>query len=322
MRPGGSCFQWMSYIADMQDVHLASFDLNLLVALDALLGEKNVTRAASRIGITQSACSHALARLRALTGDEILVRGPAGMVPTVRAEAMAAPVRHALDDMKRALAPPRPFDPRTASLRFVMGSSDHVELALLPRVVARLAREAPGIELRALVAGDEPSALLAGTLDLAFAPLRPVDERSGVHARKLFDDRFVCVVRKGHALAGKKLTLARFVAASHALIAPRGTEGGFVDDALARMGMRRRVAVALPHFLVAPHIVANSDLVLTLAARIAAVLVEPLGLAVLTPPAELGLEGFVVSASWHERTHGDPARRWVREVIAEEAAMI
>jgi DNA-binding transcriptional LysR family regulator len=245
------------------------------------------------------------------------------MVPTTRAEAMTAPVRRALEDVGRVLAPPRAFEPRTASLRFVIATSDYVELALLPRVVARLAREAPRIELRVLTAGDEPSATLAaGGIDLAIAPLMPADARSGVHARKLFDDRFVCVVRKDHPLAGKKLTLARFAGASHALISPRGTEGGFVDDALTKLGMRRHVALALPHFLVAPHIVAASDLVLTLAARIASVLVRPLGLVALAPPVELGLEGFTVSASWHDRTHGDPARRWVRELIAEEATAI
>src|SRR5271156_1276716 len=108
----------MPYILDMHDLHLGSIDLNLLVVLDALLRERNVTRAASRIGITQSAASHALARLRALTGDELLVRGPAGMVPTTRAESMAGPVRRALEDMGRVLAPHAAFDPGTASLRF------------------------------------------------------------------------------------------------------------------------------------------------------------------------------------------------------------
>lgn len=307
----------------MHEMHLGAFDLNLLVALDALLGERNVTRAASRLGITQSAASHALARLRLLTGDELLVRAHGGMVPTVRAEGMAAPVRRALEDALRVLMPSTAFEPRTASLRFFIGTSDYAELVLLPRVVARLAKEAPGIDLRVVVAADEPSVLLASNaIDLAISPLRPVDDRAGVYARKLFDERFVCVVRKDHPFAGKKLTLARFAAASHALISPRGAEGGFVDDALARKGMRRRVAVALPHFLAAPHIVAASDLVLTVAARVAAVLAGPLGLALLTPPAELGLEGFTVSASWHERTHQDPARRWVRDLIAEEAAAI
>jgi DNA-binding transcriptional LysR family regulator len=313
----------MTYILVMHDVHLGSIDLNLLVALDALLAERNVTRAAARVGITQSAMSHTLARLRGLTGDELLVRGPTGMTPTLRADAIATPVRRALDEIARALSPPRPFDPASAQLRVVIGTTDYVELLLLPHVVARLAREAPGVELRVRSLRDELHGPLAsGAIDLGIGLLRPPDERPGVYARKLFDERFVCVVRRRHPLAGKKLTLARFAAASHALIAPRGLEGGYVDDALARLGLRRRVAIAVPHFLIAPHIVAASDLVLTLAGRVADLLAKPLDLAVLAPPRELDLAPFTMSAAWHERTHEDPGQRWVRELIVSEAAAL
>jgi DNA-binding transcriptional LysR family regulator len=299
---------------------LGGVDLNLLVALDALLAERSVTRAATRIGVTQSAMSHSLARLRALTGDELLVRGREGMMPTVRGDGLARPVRQALEDIARALAPPVPFDPATARARVVIGTSDYGELVLLPRVVARLAREAPGFDLR-IVTLSEPMAepLAAGSIDLAIAPFRPGDEKPGIYAKRLFDDGFVCVVRQGHPLADKKLTLARFVAAAHALIAPRGREGGTVDAALERLGMQRRVAVAVPHFLIAPHVVAASDLLLTLARRVADVLARPLGLAILAPPPELRLEGFTMSSAWHERTHGDPAQRWLRNVLVEEA---
>jgi DNA-binding transcriptional LysR family regulator len=156
-------------------------------------------------------------------------------------------------------------------------------------------------------------------VDLLLTPVFAADVRAGIYTRKLFDERFVCVVRRGHPLAGKKLTVARYVAASHALISPRGKEGSLTDDALARMGLSRRVAVTVPHFLVAPHIVAQSDLVLTLPARIADMLAAPLGLVLLQPPPELGLEGFTMSAVWHERTHGDAAQRWMRDFFAEVA---
>jgi DNA-binding transcriptional LysR family regulator len=313
----------MLYIHIMQEMHLGSVDLNLLVVLDALLVERNVTRAAARVGITQSAASHALARLRSLTGDELLVRGKDGMVPTPRGEGLAAPVRKALDEIARALAPPGAFDPATAKGRVVLGTSDYGELVLLPRVYARLAREAPRIDLRVLtLPADMAAPLASGAVDLAIAPLRPEDERPGIYGKKLFEERFVCVVRNGHPLATKKLTIARFAAAPHALIAPRGTDGGFVDDALARLGLKRRVAIAVPHFLVAPHLVASSDLILTLAERVARVLAAPLGLTVLAPPSELALERFTMSAVWHERTHGDPTQRWVRDLLVAEAAAI
>jgi DNA-binding transcriptional LysR family regulator len=304
----------------MHDLHLASLDLNLIVALDALIEERSVTRAADRVGITQSAMSHALARLRTLTGDALLVRGSGAMVATARAEALAPPIRRALDEVARALRSPGPFDPKTARQKVRIYTSDYGEVVLLPGVVRRLQRDAPGIDLRLGAHVDDHVGVLgSGAVDLVIAPVRPRDEAPGIFSKKLFDETFVCVVRKGHPLAAKKLTLARFAAASHALIAPRGKEGSFVDDALAKLGLSRRVAVTVPHFLVAPHVVADSDLVLTLAARVAALFANPLGLAVLRLPPELGLEGFTMSALWHERTQIDPAQRWVREVFFEVA---
>jgi DNA-binding transcriptional LysR family regulator len=306
----------------MNEVHLGGFDLNLLVALDALLAERSVTRAAGRIGITQSAASHALARLRKLTGDELLVRGRDGMVPTTRAEVMRAPLRRALEDITGTLSSPCAFDPKTARVRVFIGASDYAELVLLPGIMARLVREAPGVELRVLTPGQDPaSELAAGKLDLVIMPLTPGAEAQGIRGRQLLRDRFVCIVRRGHLLAKKKtLSLSSFAGAAHALISPWGMEGGYVDDALARLGLHRKVAVAVPHFLVAPHIVASSDLLLTVAERVADVVAGPLGLAVLAPPQELGLTGFTLSILWHERTHDDPARRWIRDVIIDEGS--
>ena len=124
-------FQWMRYITAMNEVHLGGFDLNLLVALDALLAEGSVTKAAVRIGVTQSAASHTLSRLRKLTGDELLVRSRDGMVPTIRAEAMRGPLRRALDELTGTLSFPRSFDPKTARVRAFIGASDYAELVLL-----------------------------------------------------------------------------------------------------------------------------------------------------------------------------------------------
>jgi DNA-binding transcriptional LysR family regulator len=307
----------------MQPLHLASLDLNLLVALDALLEERNVTRAAERTGVTQSAMSHALARLRALVGDPLLVRGKSGMVATVRAEALSLPIRRALEGIVHALESPEPFEPKTARLSVRIATSDYGELVLLPKLVRRLEHEAPHIDLRLIPhSGDSVGPLVEGTVDLVVAPVRPGDEVQGVLAKKLFDESFVCIVRRGHPLAKKKLTVARFAAASHALIAPRGREGSVADDSLARLGLSRRVAVTLPHFLVAPHVVAESDLVLVLAARVASQLARPLGLVVLAPPKELGLTGFRMSALWHERTRHDPAHLWVRELFTDVAKQI
>lgn len=307
----------------MSDVHLGTFDLNLLLALDALLTERSVTRASARIGVTQSAASHALARLRKLTGDELLVRGRDGMVPTLRAEAMGAPLRRALEDIRGTLSPPRAFEPKAARLRVFIGTSDYAELVLLPGIMARLGREAPGVELRVVALRDDPgSDLASGKLDVVLMPPPlPSEEGPSIHYLQVLSERFVCVARRDHPLAKKRaLTLSRFAAASHALISPWGMEGGLVDDALARLGLQRRVTVALPHAMVAPHVVASSDLLLTMPERVARVLAPPLGLVVLEPPPELLLTGFAISMLWHERTDGDLARRWLRDVIVAEAA--
>jgi DNA-binding transcriptional LysR family regulator len=311
----------MWYMVTMNDVHLGTFDLNLLLALDALLSERSVTRASARIGVTQSAASHALARLRRLTGDELLVRGRDGMVPTIRAEAMREPLRRALEDIRGTLSPQPAFDPKTARLRVYIGTTDYAELVLFPGVMARLGREAPGVELRVVALREEPgSDLASGKLDVALMPPIPNERGQGIRRQQILEERFVCVARREHPLAKKKaLTLSGFAGASHALISPWGTEGGFVDDALARLGLQRRVTLALPHAMVAPHIVASSDLLLTMPERVARVLAPPLDLVLIEPPRELLLTGFTLDILWHERTHGDPARRWLRDVIVTEA---
>jgi DNA-binding transcriptional LysR family regulator len=170
--------------------------------------------------------------------------------------------------------------------------------------------------------GQDPASELAvGKLDFVLMPWTPGDEAQGIRGRQLFRDRFVCIARRAHPLAKKKtLSLSSFTGAAHALVSPWGTEGGYVDDALARLSLQRKVAVAVPHFLVAPHIVASSDLLLTVAERVAEVVAGPLGLVVLAPPRELELTGFDLSILWHERTHEDPARRWLRDVIVAEAS--
>jgi DNA-binding transcriptional LysR family regulator len=315
----------MLFIVIMQDVHhlqLGAIDLNLLVVLDALLAERHVTRAAARVGLTQSAASHALARLRGLLGDPLLIRGPTGaMLPTARADALAPALRAALAGLQAALRGEAPFDPATARRTFRIATTDYAELILLPPLVAVLAREAPGCDLWVHAVADDPAAALAaGSYDCAVAVWRGRGWPAGIYERKLFDDGFTCVVRRGHPLARQRLTLARYQAQSHLLIAPRSTSGSYVDDALAALGRSRRIAVAVPHFLVAPHVIASSDLIVTLAARIARAFIAPLGLVALAPPLEL--PGFTSSLVWHERTQRDPGQRWLRDRLTAVSAAL
>lgn len=305
----------------MHDVHLEGLDLNLLVALRALLTERHVTRAAARVGLSQPAMSHALARLRELLGDPLLVRTPSGMRPTPRAETMRAPLERALEDIGRLIASPAPFDPRLSTRKFRIATNDYMELVLFPRLLRRLWAEAPNVDVRIINLDAHANEHLAeGGLDIAMGvvgQLANADSPRGIRSQDLVSDSFVCVVREGHPVVKRRLSLDDFVALPHALVAPRGEGGSVVDSALARIGKKRRVAVEIPHFLVAPHVVRETDLVLTLAARIAISLAPLLGLRQLAPPLEL--PGFTMSMVWHERQHVDPAHVWLRDLIATVA---
>jgi DNA-binding transcriptional LysR family regulator len=305
----------------VHDLDLAAIDLNALVVLDALLAERHVTRAAAKVGLSQSAVSHALARLRALLGDPLLVRGPRGaLVATPRAEAIAPALRQALDGVRTAIRGEPRFDPATVRRSFRIGTGDYAELILLPRLVARLAREAPGVDLWVVpVPDDTAAALAAGAIDLAIGVWGAPSWPAGLYQRGLFDEDFRCVVRAGHPATAQRLTLARFCELDHLLVAPRGTPGGTVDNQLAALGRTRRVAVRVPHFLIAPHVIAASDLVVTIATRLARLYAEPLGLELIAPP--LDLPPFTVSMVWHERAHHDPGHRWLRERLVEVGAI-
>lgn len=298
----------------MNGVHLGGIDLNLLVAFDALLAERSVTRAARRIGLTQPAMSHALGRLRDLLDDPILVRSGSGMMATARAEALEEPIRRALREIDDALRTGPTFDPKTSTRTFTLAIGDYGELIVLPPLLARLAREAPGIDLRVLPIPEDYGRLVEdGTVDLVVNPIA-AQLPAGLVKQKLFDETFVCLVRKGHR-AARKLDLSTFVALPHALIAPRGRAGGFVDDALAQKGLTRRIALTVPHFLVAPLVVASSDLILTVPERVARTFVGMAPLQILEPP--LPLRGFSTYQVWHERRRTDPAHAWLRSLIAE-----
>lgn len=287
-----------------------------LVALNALLEERSVSRAARRLGVTQSAMSHALARLRERFDDPLFVRAGHGLVPTARAEAMAPRLSLGLSELERAVTEAEPWSPLSAKRSFRLDITDYGELLLLPPLLARLAREAPGVDLRVTRAGDGSEALTRGDVELMVGVLG-AGQPAGLRGRALFRDRFVCVMREGHPLADQPLTVERFAEARHALIAPRGTPGGIVDTALAKLGLERRVALTVPHFLAAPYIVAGSDLVLTLAERVARALAAHLPLLIVEPP--LDLPTFTTSLFWHERLDLDPGHQWMRGLLVEVA---
>jgi len=299
---------------------LAGVDLNLLLVLDALLQEGNVTRAGRRLGLSQSATSHALARLRRLLDDPILVRTPQGMAPTPRAAALAAPVRGALEQLERSLHPPRPFDPRRSSRSFTLALEDAGQVGLLPLLAERLEREAPGVNLHVHPAGTASAAqgLAAGSIDLALTVSpRP---REGFHAKAVFSTPYVCVVRKDHPEVGRRLSLDRFTRLGHVVFGGAGSIDPEIDRALRARSRTRRATLEVPSLLPIPWLVARSDLVATVPALLLGLDRERLPLARHRPP--LPLDPTSGSLVWHERTHHDSAHAWLREVVEDACRVL
>jgi DNA-binding transcriptional LysR family regulator len=241
-----------------------------------------------------------------------------GLVPTPHALALEEPVARAIRSLEGTFLARPSFDPRTARRRFVIAASDYVEIILLPGLISRLAEDAPGVDLfvRAVEGGADDE-LRSGEIDLVFGVLWGGVEGAGPRWARLLDDDFVCMMRAGHPLAHGDLDVARFVSARHAFIAPRGRPGGPVDDALAALGLARRVPLAVPHFLVAPHVVARTDLVLTIARRIAETFAGMLPLAIVEAP--LALPTFTIGMHWGERNDADPGHAWLRQHLLEAA---
>jgi DNA-binding transcriptional LysR family regulator len=306
----------MDSIQFMQQVNLSAIDLNLLVVLEALLSTRSTTQAGRLVSLSQPATSHALARLRDLLGDPLLVRSGRSLVPTPFADGLLERVQAALRAVSSALEVPTPFDPRASRRLFEIGSGDYVASVLAPPLSAHLARHAPHIDLfyKPVTAGGTES-LLRGDVELVIAPQQ--DSR-GIVVEELFRDSFVCLVRAGHPLGRARLTLDRFCEMGHVLVAPGGlTRSGIVDGALSKIGRERRVAVTVPHFLVAPLVVARSDLVLTLAGKVAQSVAPQLGLRILQPP--LKLDPFDISMHWHKRLDRDPAHMFLRDAVRAAA---
>lgn len=290
-------------------------ELELLRLFDYLARERHVTRAAQRAGITQPAMSRALGRLRDLFGDPLFVRGPRGVVPTARAEALVVEVREVLA-RARSLTRPAELDPATLERTFVLGTTDFIESTLLPRLARRVAALAPRVRLVSRPLGrDAPELLASGRLDLLITPRAGMP--SEALTQHLFDDGFVCAVRADHPRVQKRLSLSTFVELSHVLIAPRGEPGGPVERALGERGLSRHVAVETSSFLAAPVLVAETDLVLTGPKRVLEPLAERFGLALFAPPLELGT--FPVHQGFHPRAQSDAAHAWLRGLVVEAA---
>jgi DNA-binding transcriptional LysR family regulator len=317
----------MSSAHETADLH--RIDLNLLVALDALTRERSVTKAAERAGVTQSAMSHTLRRLRELFDDPLLVRGRGGMLLTPRAEALAVPLRSGLLTLARSLANPEPFDPAHAKRTFRMVSPDLFDALVLPTLLQRLTQEAPDIDLGVVPTPKRlADGLETGDVDLAIYPVLlapdPFDLGTEVdpelQTRTLFQDSFRCFARGGHpALSGRRLTRKAYASLKHVLVSPGGEGPGVVDRALEAEGLQRRIALRVPHFATALEVIRQSDLVLTAPASLAQLCTAA---ELASRPAPIDLPNHAITMLWHARFTEDPAHRWLRDLLREVTTVL
>lgn len=304
-------------VSATRSVDLDALDLNLLRVLEALLVEKHVTRAAKRLHLSQPAVSRALARLRETFHDELLVRMGQRMTLTDEAEALLPPLQRILGDVGD-LVSPRRFDARAASGTLRLALPDIITFMLGPKLLACLERDAPGLDLEIVQWSSRwREQLASGEVDLTFGQAAG-DER-GIHSSLVVRNDWATVLRRGHPALRKPWTIETFASLRHVLIAFSKRGGGHVDEALARLGLRRRVALRMPYVVLSPMIVAESDLVLTTARWLARKLAVPHGLVVRPPPPELELAPVDLPMVWHDRAHRDPKQRWIRSILAELA---
>lgn len=291
---------------------LRTLDLNLLKTLDALLDERSVTRAAARLALTQPAVSGMLNRLRDDFDDPLFIRAPHGIVPTTRAEELAAPVKRILADIDVMLQPVT-FDPRTSHLTFTLAATDYALRAVAVPFIAALKVQAPFIRVR--VVPVEPDRLVTqleqGKIDLAL--ITPHTTPDELHSRALYDERYVCMMRADHPDAGKPLSLDRFCALEHVLVSYEGESfHGVTDDALTATGRARHVGLSVSSFLVLPDVLAISDMIAVIPQRMAE---NRPGMFVCDTPVLV--QGFTKSMAWHGRTHRNPAQVWLRGLLLE-----
>lgn len=313
----------------VMSLNFLTFDLNLLRLFDAVMRERNLTRAAEQLAVTQPAASNALRRLRDALGDELFVRAPRGLEPTPYAISIWPAISRALEQLRDALAP-SVFEPAAALRTFVVAMADATATLLMPPLVRRLEREAPGISLRILplTTRDPRRFLQTEDIDVAVGFFPQAIRAVTLHAmnedtpgpfglQRVYTSDYVCVMRPGHPLAQLPLTLDAFCAADHLLVSFSGRPFGFIDEALAALGRTRRVVATVNQFFVAGQVVENSDLLTTLPEHFIAStgLADTLAirrLPMATPPVH-------VDMLWDAHAAARHGHEWLRQALLDAA---
>ena len=290
-------------------MNLSKIDLNLFVVFDVIYSERNLTRAAEVLCLTQPTVSNALARLRTALNDQLFVRTPQGMVPTPLAENIVGPVREAVQRLETSVQEGDHFDPALSQRVFRMSMNDVAEYNLLPRLMQELQVHAPGMVVESYFTRrrDLPRALSSGEVQLAI-DIPEVSDKNLCHA-PLFAERYVCVVREDHPVAKGKLTLEKYLDLQHVHVSSRRRGPGMVDVQLNRLGRQRDIALRVQHYLVVPEILRSTDLAMTMPSRWAL----SLDMKALELPFEVPTQSWQLL--WHRSADADHANRWLRERV-------
>ncbi|MDM9648843.1 LysR substrate-binding domain-containing protein [Rhizobium sp. S163] len=293
------------------------YDLNLLPVFVTLMEERNVTRAADRLGITQPALSNALARLRVVMRDPLFVRERYGMQPTQMALELAPVIATALAAIDGAVLGQQEFDPAEADLSFTIAPNSYVEYVLMPAIVAKLRETAPGIRLRLTPYGNDliETGVMSGTTAMVLG--RIVEPPDNLVVQHLMDEGLACVIRVDHPEVSDSLSKEQYERMRHVNVVPHGRLRVGLFQALEQRGLRREVAVSVTHFLAVPEMIAVTDYCATLPRLICRHLAADPRLKIVPAPVDLG--SFPVDLAWHVRHRNDPAHRWLRSLIADVA---
>lgn len=291
------------------------YDLNLLPIFVALMEERNVTRAAERLEMTQPALSNALARLRLMLKDPLFVRERYGIQPTQVALELLPSINDALSALDHAILGQQAFDPATAQRLFTIAPNGYVEFVLVPAIVARLAEVAPGIRLRLTPYGNDlvETGALSGTTAMVLG--RIVDAPDNLVVQHLMDEELDCVVRVDHPDIGETMSRSQFERLKHVNVVPPGRLRAGLFQAMARQSLKREVALSVTNFFAVAEMVAVTDYCATLPRLICRRLMQDPRVKILPAPVNLG--SFPVDMAWHVRYRHDPAHRWLRGVVAD-----
>lgn len=305
-------------IGGMHSMHIHDLDLNLLPVLDALLAQGSVSRAADALGLSQSAMSHALHRLRVYFNDPLFVRTATRMVPTPKAQELAPVVVAMMRNVRAHLVPGAGFDPAVASRNFTLSMTDMAELVFMPSFVPHFRREAPHCTLHIVRVPprDLPAALEPRDVDLALGSTRLTAE--GLYQQQVMRHPLVCIAGEDNPRFAAGMSMEAYLAAEHIAIGPFGGSEDIFEWALQERGVRRRFFMVTQSFLALPLLVAGTDLVATVPARLGEVFAAHAGIRVLPPPLEL--PALALRQTWHPRFHHDPACVWLRTLMLKVSA--